>query len=115
MPCDRDFAHIEKKRRKKDKVVKPSEWVRLIESTFPVDPFRIVFVEHPLTNDLKPDHNPIVTVRNYKKAFDPLLKAPTGISSLRVMLFRRKHRPSCRYAMTGTCSTAFQLLKRGEK
>ena len=115
MPCDRDFAHIEKKRRKKDKVIKPSEWVRLIENTHLVDPFRIVFVEHPLTDDLKADHTPIVTVKNYKKAFDPLLKAPTGISSLRGMLFRRKHRPSCRYVMTGTCSTAFQLLKRGKR
>jgi len=87
----------------------------LIEKTLPDNPFSIVFVEHPLTDDLKPDSTPIVTVKDYKKAFDPLLKAPTGISSLRGMLFRRRHRPSCRYVMTGTCSTPFQLLKRGNK
>ena len=27
LPCDRDFAHIKKNRRRKDRVVKPSEWV----------------------------------------------------------------------------------------
>ena len=115
MPCDRDFAHIEKKRRKKDKVVKPSEWIFLIEKTVIDNPFRIVFVKHPMTDDLEKDHRPIVTVKNYKAAYGPFLKPPTGISSLRGMLFRRKHRPFCRYVMTGSCSTPFQLLKRGKK
>ena len=31
LPCDRDFARIEKRRRKKDRVIEPSEWVNEIK------------------------------------------------------------------------------------
>ena len=42
MPCDRDFDRIEKKRRKKDRVPQPSEWVKLIRETGHTNPFRVV-------------------------------------------------------------------------
>ena len=44
MPCDRDFGRIEKKKRKKDKVALPSEWVQLVKSTDESNPFNVVYV-----------------------------------------------------------------------
>ena len=82
------------------KVVKPSECVRLIKHALPIDSFCKAFVEHFLTDNLKPNHPLIVSVKITKKVFGPLLKPPTGIASL-------KYWPSCRYVMTSTCSTAF--------
>ena len=69
MLCNLNLTHIEKKCCKKDKFVKPAEWVHLIENTLPIDPFCLVFVEHPLANSLKPDHMSIVTVKDYNNAF----------------------------------------------
>ena len=75
LPCDRDFAHIEKnRRRRKDRVVKPSEWVNLIEETDISNPCQTVFVEHPLTDDMTHDGTPVVEVKDLKKGFDPFLR-----------------------------------------
>ena len=66
LPCDRDFARIEKNRRK-DRVVKPSEWLNLIEETDISNPFQTVFVEHSLTDDMTHDGTPVVAVKDFKK------------------------------------------------
>ena len=100
LPCDRDFAHIEKNRRTKDRVVKPSEWVNLIEETNISNPFPTVFVEHPLTDDMTHDGSPVVEVKDFKKGFDPFLQPPSGIATMRGLLFRRGQNPRCRYSMT---------------
>ena len=60
MPCDRDFGRIEKRKRRKDKVALPSEWVELVKSTDHHSPFAIAYVEHPLTDDLQSDGTPVV-------------------------------------------------------
>ena len=73
MPCDRDFGRIERRRRKKDKVSLPSEWVELVKKTDHQNPFTIAYVEHPLTDDMRDDGTPVVQVHDYKRAFDPLL------------------------------------------
>ena len=115
LPCDRDFARIEKNRRRKDRVVKPSEWVNLIKETDLSNPFQTVFVEHPLTDDLKHDGTPVVKVKDYKRGLDAFLRPPSGIAAIRGLLFRRGQNPRCRYSMTGDCSTEICLLKRGKK
>ena len=115
MPCDRDFGRIEKKRRKKDRVAQPSEWVNLIRETDRTNPFRVVYVEHPLTDDMLDDSTPIVKAKDYKKAFDQVLRPPSGISGIRGLLFQRGKEPTCRYAMTTDCLTSVTILKRGKK
>ena len=77
MPCDRDFGRIEKNKRKKDKVVKPSEWVKLIEQTDLSNPFRVVFVQHPLTDNMERDGTPVVDVKDYKRALAQMVGAFT--------------------------------------
>ena len=46
MPWDRDFGRIEKKR-KKNKIIMPSLWVKLITNTDKVNLFKIIKVEDP--------------------------------------------------------------------
>ena len=84
LPCDRDYARIEKNRRRKDRVVKPSEWVNLIAETDTYNPFQTVFVEHPLTDDITHDGTPVVKVKDFKKGLDPFLRPSSGIATMRV-------------------------------
>ena len=112
MPCDRDFGRIEKKRKKTDKVAKPSEYVSLIKNTDKQCPFKVVYVEHPLTDDMEPDGTPVVRVHDYKTTYNPLIKAPTGISTIRGLLFKRGQIPLSRLSMTGGCRENVNILKR---
>ena len=105
LPCDRDFARIEKNRRK-DRVVKPSEWVNLIKETDISTPFQTVFVEHLLTDDMTHDGTPVVKVKDFKKGFDPFLWPASGIATMRGLLFRRGQNPRC-YSMTGDYQLKF--------
>ena len=114
MSCDRNFGRIEKKR-KKDKITIPSQWVELIRKTDQVNPFKIIYLEYPLTNDLKNDSTPVVKVKNYKAILDPYLRPPTNIASIRGLLFKRSTQPSSRFSMTGECSTPIATLKQGKK
>ena len=107
LPCDRDFAHIEKNRRRKDRVVKPSELVNLIEETDISNPFQTVFVEHHLTDDMTHDGTSVVEVKDFKKGFDPFLRPPSGIAIMRGLLLRRGQNPRCRYSMTGDYQLKF--------
>lgn len=115
MPCDRDFGRIEKRKRKKDKVSLPSQWVELVKSTDHQNPFAVVYVEHPLTDDLQGDGTPVVKVHDYKHAFDPMLRAPTGIGAVRGLKFLRGAAPKCRLSMTGGCEMDVVFMKRGQK
>ena len=101
MPCDRDFGRIEKKRRRKDRVVGPSEWVKLIKEIDQADPFSIVYVKQLVTDDITDDGTPVVKVKNYKGIFDDYLRVPNGISTIRGILFKRGMGPLYRYSMTG--------------
>ena len=49
-----------------------------------------------------------------KRALGPLLKAPKGIATVRGLLFRRGHIPTCRYTMTGESVIEMPVLKRGK-
>ena len=104
MPCDRDFGRIEKKKRKLDRVVVPSEWVNMIRTVDTKHPFNIVYVEHPLTDDLTDDGTPVVHVMDYKRAFDQVIKAPPSMSLSRGILGKRAEAPISRQTMTGLCA-----------
>ena len=73
-----------------------SEWVNLIRETDRSNPFRVVYVEHPLTDDMLDDGTPIVKVKDCKKAFDQVLRPPGGISGIRGLLLQRGKEPMCR-------------------
>ncbi len=89
MPCDRDFALIEKKRKRRDKILTPSSWVEPVkESTQIPGKFNVIYVHQPLTDDLKPDSTPICKVKDYRGVFDNILrKNVPGMSKLRGLLF----------------------------
>ncbi|XP_067939751.1 uncharacterized protein [Watersipora subatra] len=111
----KDFGRIEKRRKKKDRVTLPSEWVNLIKTTDQQKPFRIAFVEHPLTDDMLPDDTPVITVMNYKNAYEPVVKAVTGIVAFRGVRFQLGKTVTSRTAMTADCTTPVIILKRGMK
>ena len=114
LPCDRDFASIEKRRRRKNRVVKPPEWVSLVKETNISNPCKICFVEHPLTDNVTPDGTSVVKVKDFKAGFDQLLRPPSGIATMRGLLFKRGQNPRCRCSMTGDCGTEVRILKRGK-
>ena len=113
MPCDRDFGRIEKKKQKKDKV--SLEWVSFVKNTDRESPFTICYVEHPLIDNMQHDGTPVIPVFDYEGAFDPMLRAPKGIATIRRLKFLRGSVPNCRYSMTGGCDTEITFLKRGQK
>ncbi len=89
LECDRNFARIEKNRLKLEKVNYPSEYVNLIKETD--KKFNINFVNYPLTDDLKPNGNPIITVKDYKKYFEGSLVANVEhLSQIRKIKFSKK-------------------------
>ena len=55
MSVDWDFASIERPKRKKYKFSTPSDYLKLIKDSHPNNPFKIVYVEHSLTDDLTSD------------------------------------------------------------
>ncbi len=69
MPCDQDFALIEKQRRHKQQVLVPSGWVNMIKEARNEN-FEIVYVQHPLMDDMRPDGTPVCKVFDYKSAFE---------------------------------------------
>jgi len=83
MPVDRDFAHLEKLRRKRDKFHFPSDWTNLIKQAQALSPFKLAFLEHPLTDDLCDDGTPVATVYDFEAAADPILNPPTGIMQMK--------------------------------
>ena len=51
-----------------------------IKETDRNQPFEVVFVEHPVTDDMKDDGTPVIKVYDYKAAFDPSVKTPDGVN-----------------------------------
>ena len=62
-----------------------------------------------------PDGNAVIKVKDYKAAHEPFLRAPSGISAIQGLLFKRGANPLSRKSMTGDCLTPVSLLKRGKK
>lgn len=112
LPCDRDFALIEKKRKKCDRVLVPSYWVNLVREAQSKVPFTVVYVEHPLTDDLSPDGTAVVKVRDYKSALEKVIATTIqDQSKMKGVIFSREGTKG-RMIMTGDCTTTLALLKK---
>jgi len=112
MTIDGDFAHIEQKKRKQDKIEYPSEWIDLMRSCKENIPFNILYVNFPITDDLTEDGTPIVKVYDYKVSLTPLLKASLGrVAGISGLLFN-ENGVFTRNSMGGTLYSPFTLLKR---
>ena len=92
-----------------------SEWVKLEKGTSDHRLFAIAYVEHPLIDDLQSDGTLIMKLHDHRNAFDPLLHAPKGISTVRALQFKRGAIPQCQYLMMGKCDVDVAVLKRGQK
>lgn len=88
-----------------------SEWVNLIKTTDQQKPFRIAFVEHPLTDDMLPADTPVITNMNSKDAYEPIVKALTGIARV---WFQLKNTVTSQIAMAADCTTSCHLEKSNE-
>ena len=87
----------------------------MIRKTDQANPFKIIYIEHHLTNDLKNDSTPVVKVKNCKAILNPYLRPPTNIASIRGLSLKRSTQPNSRFSMTSECSTPIATLKRGKK
>lgn len=67
MPCDMDFAKIEKKMRKSDRRLLPSDLTDLIKSCVVKAEWNLVYLAHPFTDNLKHDRTELVKVKAFKK------------------------------------------------
>lgn len=113
LPCDRDFALIEKKRKKVEKAITPSYWVDLIRNAQTKKPFDVIFVEHPLTDDLVADATPVVKVKDYKSALDNVIKKSVKNISLMKGAMFTPGKIQARKTMNGDPTILVSLLKRG--
>ncbi len=86
LDCDRDFGRIEKNKRKIEKVGFPSEWVKLIKESD--KNFSVNYVNYSLTDDLKIDEKPIVSV-DYKNFFEHFGQNVDQLSNIRKIKFNR--------------------------
>lgn len=113
MPCDRAFGLIEKKRKKLDRVLLPSQWIELIKNARPRNPFQVIFVEHPLTDDLKGDGTDVVKVLDYKKALTKVIATTVkDISKMKGVVFSRDGVRG-RTTMNGDAMIVLSIRKRG--
>lgn len=115
MPCDRDFGRVEKQRRKENRIFVPSQWVSLIRNTDKRKPFKIYYVEHPLTDDMCEDGTLVIPVTDYKLALDAVIKPVKNISKLRGISMIRGKVPVGRFTMTGAATEKMLCLKKGMK
>jgi len=83
LPIDREFAILEKKRRKIDRVISSSTWNTLIREAKIQDPFELVFVENAFTDNLQPDQTPIVRVKDFKAVLTPILSHRANLAHLK--------------------------------
>jgi hypothetical protein len=67
-----------------------SYYINIIKSSNTKNPFKIVYLDHPLTNDLKADVNPIIKINDYKKIFNPFIKPKLDYcSEVRLIEFKK--------------------------
>ncbi len=74
LEADMDFALIEKKRRKVNKISLPQEYVQMVESANLKNPFQVIYANYPLSKDLSEDNHEIVKILDYKSLLNDYLK-----------------------------------------
>ena len=111
MPINKDFAHIEKAKRKHDTFHFPSDWTRLIRSSLRNSPFQLIYLEHPLTDDLCDDGTPIARVFNFKSSLEPYLRPVTGISNVKAFKFSQNGEILARESTAGAFTRKYYIRK----
>jgi len=53
----------------------PLEWVNIVKNANKKNKFEIIYVNHPLTDNLVPDSSDICIVYDYKEFLEPFLKS----------------------------------------
>ena len=64
---------------------------------------------------MESDGTPVVTEKDYKRAFDKVVEAVDGIREMRGVRFQLRQIVKSRVAMTTDCTTPVTILKRGKK
>ena len=64
---------------------------------------------------MESDGTPVVTEKDYKRAFDKVVEAVDGIREMRGVKFQLGQTVKSRIAMTTDCATPVTILKRGKK
>ena len=112
MPIDRSFAIIEKKKKKQDRIVCPEDWTQIMKTARPSQPFQVVHVEHPLTNDLQQDQNcPILRVIDFKRVLAPLLNNRLFLQQARKIRLERNLIPMMSSTLNGECNEPINLFR----
>jgi hypothetical protein len=113
MAIDREFAKIERKKRRMEKFNSPEDWLTLIKNAKIEKPFGINFVQHPLRSDLKLlDGDALVQVKDFKSAMATCLKTNIAVSQIRAAIFRTNRPAESRTTMKGSTSL-MTLHKKG--
>ena len=102
MPCDRDFAKIESARKKKDRVLRPSKWVNMVETVKKKNPFAVNYLQFPLTDNMSDDGHEIVDIYDIRSIADKYVrpKFHFNFSDLRESKIRNNSKPQYRLVMS---------------
>lgn len=116
MPCDRDFAKIEIARKKKDRVIRPSKWVNMVETARKKNPFVVKYLQFPLTDNMSDDGHEIVNIYDLRSVADKYIKAKFNFkfSEARGFKFQKNADPQYRLVMSvnNTSFHKFNPIKR---
>jgi hypothetical protein len=117
MPTYGAFGKKEKRRRRMDKVAVPSTWIKLIKEAQHAPPFEVVYLKHPVTDDMQNDGTPVVDAYNFKEALDPIIRPIPNLARLGGAIFGRGTLPKVRETMSimVTYTTTRTILKKGQK
>ncbi|CAG7785212.1 unnamed protein product [Allacma fusca] len=93
MPIDGDFGRITSRRNRIETLSYPSDVVRIIQQAQVEKPFRIVYVNNNLTDDLCDDGHVVLDVKDFKTALNDFLlspkKANLNLQNCREFMFKR--------------------------
>ena len=115
MAADADFGKIVVRAKSYEKIYGPNDWVKIIEQANRVNPFSVIYLEKPCTDQLAVDGKPVVRVKDYKSVLLPKVNPRlTGISKLKSVCFIRGQNPTIENAEDVTLiGKPFPLLKSG--
>jgi len=91
MPIYQDLSLIEKKNKKKDRVLNPEQWTQVITNSRQTQPFEICYVEHPFTKNLE-DGRTIIFVKIFKK-LQEIFRRLIPTQGIRKITFGRSKKP----------------------
>lgn len=86
LPCDRDFAKTESKKKKVERLYIPEHWMEVIRKTRKVKPFSVVPVTQSLVLDFKNHLTPF-----FKKTYTSLTKETLRFREARMFEYARDH------------------------